>query len=125
MPKPRKNPRVRVPRAAQKGGEPVAHYFAPFLVKRLGGVEGYRVTKFMQDWAICRTALGRRITVDDFAEWWGLSRAQVYRDLRRFRAVWPTKNDETPERLLQKMWADVDDAAFAKEQARVARWFAS
>lgn len=116
--------RTKIPKAALKAAEPVPGYFGAFLVGRLGVRNGYKVVRFMHDWAIARADVGRPITAADYSRWWNVSEATTSRALAEFRRVWPTANDKTPERLLQMMYDDADAAALSViEQRKVARWF--
>jgi hypothetical protein len=64
----------------------------PFLVARLGKMR--RASKcawFIGAWGIAyeELHLGRAITIDEYAHYWGLSRATAYRDWGLFKDVWP------------------------------------
>lgn len=58
--------------------------------ERVGLRKAYRAGVFVATWAICSRSLGRPPeTVDEFAEWACISRAQAFRDQNNYREAWP------------------------------------
>ncbi len=56
-------------------------------VTELGVLKGARVCVFVCQWTLASQALGRRITIDEYAEWWKESERTAYRHQAEFRRV--------------------------------------
>ncbi len=56
---------------------------------RKGVLKGARVCTFIACWCIASQALGRAITLEEYAEWWKESERTVYRHQAEFREVFP------------------------------------
>lgn len=60
------------------------------MVERVGLRKSYKVALHVACWIIAEQYLeARPITVDEYAEWWKMSRAQAFRDQQAFRACFP------------------------------------
>lgn len=55
------------------------------IVHRVGFRKSPRVLQLVMCWAIVEQDIGHAPTVDEYASWWGESRATAYRDLALFR----------------------------------------
>jgi hypothetical protein len=62
-----------------------AHVFAA----RVGIRRAARVLSFIATWAGQEADLGREISIEEYAEYWGTSLATAYRDLALFREAQP------------------------------------
>lgn len=58
-------------------------------VQRAGFKEGRKVAQFIVEWEVATAAIGRRITAEEFSDWWRESPATTYRHLARFRTAFP------------------------------------
>jgi hypothetical protein len=76
-------------------------------VAKLGIVKGARVCSFIASWCIASNALGRAITIEEYAEWWREDLRTSYRHQARFREVFPQLAN--PQRIA--------DDAMARQQA--------
>jgi hypothetical protein len=62
-----------------------------------GGVrKGVRVQTFITAWTVASQAMGRPITLDEYAEWWKHSRATAFRHQAAFREVFPALDTPQP-----------------------------
>jgi hypothetical protein len=64
----------------------------PYLVFRLGKMRrASKCARFIGAWGIAYEDLhlGRAITIEEYAEYWGMSLATAYRDWALFKEVWP------------------------------------
>lgn len=77
-----------------KRGRP-ARTVLEVCVARCGPLKGGRVAAFIAQWTMASQALGRPITIEDYAEWWLESERTVYRQQARFRAAFP--HMQTPQ----------------------------
>lgn len=71
----------------------------PFMVSRVGMRKAMRVAGFIASWGIAYEDLhlGRAITIEEYAEYWHVSRAKAFRDQQAFKEVWP--RDFSPLRV--------------------------
>jgi hypothetical protein len=87
-----------------------ARTVAEVCTARAGVLKGARVQAFICSWTIASQAMGKPITLDEYAEWWRESRATSFRHQARFREVFP--HLETPQpianaaMLRSSEWAD-------------------
>lgn len=56
-------------------------------VAKRGPIKGARVVQFVVQWAIASQALGREITLEEYADWWKESERTAYRHQAAFREV--------------------------------------
>lgn len=63
---------------------------------RGGMLKGSRVCAFIGQWAIASEALGKPITLEEYADWWRESRSTSYRHQARFREVFPGMDTPQP-----------------------------
>lgn len=75
-------------------------------VARVGGLRGGRVIAFMVAWDVSTRDLGHDPTVEEYAEWWKVSRSTAYRELRFFRQAFPHERD--PSRIMGFVRASSD-----------------
>lgn len=73
-----------------------------------------RLAWFVQAWGIARRDLGRPPSIEEYAEWWGESRATAYRAQALFREAFP--GNDTPDAML-----DLIAAAEAAEPVDLSR----
>lgn len=59
--------------------------WAEVIIHRVGYRKSPRVIQLVMAWAIVEEELGRRPSVDEYAEWWGENRATAFRDVALFR----------------------------------------
>jgi hypothetical protein len=72
----------------------------PFMTARLGSVrKATKVAGFIASWGIAYEALklGGAITIDEYADYWNVSRAKAFRDYQLYKQVWP--RDFSPLRV--------------------------
>lgn len=58
-----------------------------FAIGKAGVLKGGRVCAFIASWTITSQALGRDITIEEYADWWNESERTAYRHLADFRRV--------------------------------------
>ena len=63
--------------------------WAELITARVGYRRMMRVMSLVMCWQITEQELGRPITPEEYADWWGTSRATAYRDLAHFREALP------------------------------------
>ncbi|MGB3412053.1 MAG: hypothetical protein WBA45_12745 [Microthrixaceae bacterium] len=51
---------------------------------------GVRALTWAHEWAVARASLGHDPTVEEVAEWWGLTRRTAFREQAAFREAFPT-----------------------------------
>lgn len=56
-------------------------------IGKAGVLKGSRVLTFICQWTMTSQALGRPITIEDYAEWWKESERTAYRHQAEFRRV--------------------------------------
>lgn len=56
-------------------------------IAKVGILRGARVCTFICQWTIAANAIGRPITIEEYAEWWNESERTVYRHQAEFRRV--------------------------------------
>lgn len=61
-------------------------------------VKASNVVAFMVSWDVCRRSLGHEPTVAEYSEWWRQSERGSYKELARFREVFP--DERNPSRIL-------------------------
>jgi hypothetical protein len=71
------------------------------LVRRAGWYAAFRASSFLVAWMIAEDDLGPTMSVEEYGEWWGQSRATAYRDLERWRRVVPEYG--TPSALVAEL----------------------
>jgi hypothetical protein len=67
-------------------------------VRRVGARRGARVLAFMIAWDVVRRELGREPTIEEYGEWWRISRRTAFREQALFRQVFP--EESSPARLM-------------------------
>ncbi len=71
-----------------------------------GGVRGFRKARkaltFAVCWSMCETELQRPPTIDEYGEWWKISRATAYREWQQWRDLFGVWWD-TPSELLDAL----------------------
>jgi hypothetical protein len=67
-----------------------------FLTAKVGVKDAVKVATFLVQWGIVARRKGREPTIGDYLSYWSESPATYYRDLARFRKVWP--DDKSPQR---------------------------
>jgi hypothetical protein len=55
-----------------------------------------KVNAYVTAWARVRRDLGRDPTIEEYAEWWGVSRRQGFYEQARFREAFPGLADPGP-----------------------------
>ncbi len=64
------------------------------VYNRVGWVAGYKVLLFLACWGHAEKQLGRPLaSVDEYADWWVVSRATAFREQARFREALPEFSD--------------------------------
>lgn len=58
-------------------------------IAQKGVVKGARVCSFIVQWCIASNALGREISIEEYADWWKEHVRTAYREQARFREVFP------------------------------------
>jgi hypothetical protein len=76
-----------------------------FLVGKVGMKDAIRVATFLVQWGQVARALKHAPTKEEYMVHWKESQATYYRELKRFRKVWP--DDVTPQRRWQWVEANV------------------
>lgn len=67
--------------------------------QNVGLRKAFQALTFMAAWDRARRALRRQtLTLDEYADWWKVSRATAFREQARFRDAFP--GESTPDRLL-------------------------
>ena len=93
------------------------------LSARIGKAEARRVLDFVSAWIIASEAVRHPSTVVEYAAYWGLGEATGYRELRAFKAAFPTESN--PERLAWALgWAQtpwISEAEFDEVVALLLR----
>lgn len=71
-----------------------------YLRRRVGFRRSIQVLAFMVAWDTARRALHGRepMTLQEYADWWKVSRPTAFREQARFREAFP--GETTPDRLL-------------------------
>jgi hypothetical protein len=95
---------------------PTLQHLAARHVGRIGGA---KVVAFIVQWAIAGEALGRSLTLDDYADWWHASRSTVFREQARFREAFP--GEATPQRLVDLLKQDEGETWFKRGVSSCAR----
>lgn len=84
---------------------------------RVGPVKAYKACLFVASWGHCSKTLGRPpVNVDEYAEWWGKSRAMAFREQRLFREAFPHLDD--PTAIVE--WLEQYEVAFDADPGAVA-----
>jgi len=78
------------------GERPPGTQLVVFLVGKVGMKKAIKVATFLVQWGIVARRKGREPTVAEYQVYWSESQATYYRDLARFRKVWP--DDKSPQR---------------------------
>lgn len=63
--------------------------FLAVTIKRAGYRRALDVGEFVLAWLTVHAELERRPTVEEYADWWKMSRATAFREQQRFRDAWP------------------------------------
>ncbi len=58
-----------------------------FAVGKAGPMKGGRVCAFVTQWTIASQAIGREITIEEYADWWNESERTAYRHQAEFRRI--------------------------------------
>jgi len=56
-------------------------------ISKVGVLKGARVCAFVCQWTIAAQAIGRPITIEEYADWWSESERTAYRHQAEFRRV--------------------------------------
>lgn len=85
-------------------------------VARVGLVNGAKLAEFVAMWAIASRDLGRDISVEDLADWWGkgISARNAYYRLAAFRKAFP----ELGEHGTPQVFADALQSVKLEKDAR-------
>jgi hypothetical protein len=65
---------------------------------QVGMRRGARVIAFMIAWNVVRRELGHEPTIEEYGDWWKVSRATAFREQQMFREAFP--GEENPARLM-------------------------
>lgn len=89
----------------------------PFMASKVGIRKATKVAGFIAAWGIAYEALklGRAITIDEFSDYWGMSRAKGFRDYQAYKEIWP--RDFSPLRVWKWCKAHGVDAAASRDVA--------
>jgi hypothetical protein len=68
-----------------------------YLVGQLGLKDAIKVASFIVAWGAVARSLGRQPTKEEYTVHWKESQATYYRELARFKKVWP--EDVDPDRV--------------------------
>lgn len=79
-------------------------------ISKVGVYKGARVCAFIVQWTIASNALGREISLAEYAEWWREQERTAYNHQREFRQAFPPL--QTPQPLADL--ALVKQAALAR-----------
>ena len=82
-----------------------------FLVGKVGMKDAIRVGSFLLAWGAVAKSLGREPTIPEYQIYWKESQATYYRDLGRFRKVWP--NEKNPQAKWEWIAENIPAAARA------------
>ena len=63
--------------------------FLGVTIQRAGLRKASSIGAFIIAWLTVHHELGERPTVEQYADWWKVSRATAYREQAEFREVWP------------------------------------
>jgi hypothetical protein len=86
--------------------------------KRVGFRRSVQVFTFMVAWDHARRAMRHEsITLDEYADWWKVSRSTAFREQSRFREVFPA--EATPDRILDLAAAAWDERTGVQGLGRV------
>jgi hypothetical protein len=66
-----------------------------FLAAKVGMRDAVKVATFIIQWGIVARRKGRAPTIAEYMVFWSESQATYYRDLARFRKVWP--DEKSPQ----------------------------
>lgn len=80
-------------------------------------VKAANVISFMVAWDICRQSLGHEPTVAEYSEWWRQTERGSYKELARFREVFP--DERNPSRILDLVADEWDRSRGAKALGEV------
>ena len=72
-------------------------------VARGGIIKGPRAISMIFGWFVAEEMLGHPPTLEEYADWWRLSRATAFREQAAFRECFP--GETTPQRIVD--WAKV------------------
>jgi hypothetical protein len=79
----------------QENGQPLL----TIASKRVGLRRAFGTLAFMAAWDVARTRTRReKLTLDEYADYWRVSRATAFREQARFREAFPS--EQTPDALL-------------------------
>jgi hypothetical protein len=67
-----------------------------FLAAKVGIKDAIKVATFLVQWGMVARRTGREPTIAEYMVHWSESQATYYRDLARFRKVWP--DEKNPQR---------------------------
>jgi hypothetical protein len=80
---------------------------------RVGMRTAFMVLSFMAAWDVAQERLRKRpITLEEYADYWRVTRATAFREQKRFRDAFP--GETTPERLLDVAAAQWDNRTGVK-----------
>lgn len=86
---------------APRGGK-WAGPLVTFLVHKVGMRDAIKVATFIVQWGTVARKYKREPTWPEYCAYWGESKATYFRDLARYRRVWP--GDANPQRVW--MWVE-------------------
>jgi hypothetical protein len=76
-------------------------------VARGGLVKGPRAVSMVVGWVVAEEMLGHPPTLEEYAEWWKMSRATAFREQAAFRQCFP--EETTPQRIADLVKARRDE----------------
>jgi hypothetical protein len=85
-----------------------------YLIERVGVRRALKVIAFIVAWEVARNDLGRDISIEEYGEWWKVSRASAFREQALFRQVLGDRY-ATPAGLV----AEADAQRIAVQQVRL------
>jgi hypothetical protein len=85
----------------------------------VGQIAGAKVVAFIVQWAIAQEAVGHTLTLDEYGDWWNVSRSTVFREQARFREAFPS--EATAQRLVDLLGQEEGSAWFRRGVTACAR----
>jgi hypothetical protein len=90
---------ARVSQKVAKGRDDSGEPLLTVAARQVGMRRAFRVLTFMAAWDRARKAMRREsLTLDEYAEWWKVTRRTSYHEQALFREAFPAES--TPDRLL-------------------------
>ena len=76
-------------------------------IENVGFRQSYTAVTFLIEWSIAMRKLGDGMKVEDFAEWWAVSRSQAFRRQVVYRRAFP--GWDSPTDLVKALGLNVKD----------------